>query len=407
MELKSKYQYTYFIYPYIIDEYKYQKYIFNLLNNKKIRIKCIEKEKDLEIYSYFLPNIKKYMFGDFEITKNKIKHIKELNKSVQAKILSQYDCIMFEYELEQSMQGKAENEKCLFFEIPKIEIICFNTGICFLNIKTNIEGSNNFSDILDFNYKFRDLNSENNSLKNYENINIQSSTFKDIENISDIIKSIIGHKEDLKKLNMQEDKVFIYAYTCLEEIPDKENETEIIKKEYTKYILLKPSSYNSNNLKYEEELQKNNYVKIGASNSTLGLLTTTKQIENYTKLPHSFENEYIYTYIIALYKKIYLQSMQYQLEKTKNPFNTLRKIDKFIKRFELSEITEDEFGKKFYKYIQEKIGYNETYKRIKDWREIIKQNKAYKEVKTRDKILKLVILILVIVNIILLWKLKQ
>ena len=407
MELKSKYQYTYFIYPYIIDQYKYTKYILNLLNNKKIKIKCIEKEKDLEIYNYFLPNIKKYMFGDFEITKNKINHIKELNKNMQAKILSQYDCIMFEYELEQSMQGKAENEKCLFFEIPKIEIICFNTGICFLNIKTNIEGSNNFSDILDFNYKFRDLNSENNNLKNYENINIQSSTFKDIETISDIIKNITGHKENLKKLNMQEDKVFTYAYTCLEEIPDKENETEIIKKEYTKYISLKPSLYNSNNLRYEEGIQKNNYVKIGASNLGIGLLTTTKEIENYTKLPHSFENEYLYTYIIALYKKIYLQITQYQLEKTKNPFNILKKIDKFIKKIELSEITEDEFGKEFYKYTQEKIGYNETYKRIKDWRQIIKQNKAYKKVKTRDKILKIVILILAIINIILLWKLKQ
>ena len=64
MELKSKYQYTYFIYPYVVDEYKYKKYILYLLNNKKIKIKNIEKEKDLEIYNYFLPNIKRYMFGE-------------------------------------------------------------------------------------------------------------------------------------------------------------------------------------------------------------------------------------------------------------------------------------------------------------------------------------------------------
>ena len=33
MELKTKYQYTYFIYPYIIRENKYDKYILKLLNN--------------------------------------------------------------------------------------------------------------------------------------------------------------------------------------------------------------------------------------------------------------------------------------------------------------------------------------------------------------------------------------
>ena len=53
----------------------------------------------------------------------------------------------------------------------KIEIICFNTGICFLLFKTIIDGeNNNFSDVMNFNYKFRDITSKAEGLKEFENI---------------------------------------------------------------------------------------------------------------------------------------------------------------------------------------------------------------------------------------------
>ena len=38
MELMTKYQYTYFIYPYVIEEKKYRRYLQNLLSNKKCKI---------------------------------------------------------------------------------------------------------------------------------------------------------------------------------------------------------------------------------------------------------------------------------------------------------------------------------------------------------------------------------
>ena len=45
MELKNKYQYTYFIYPYVVDENKYEEYILKLLKNKKCELKIFQKEK--------------------------------------------------------------------------------------------------------------------------------------------------------------------------------------------------------------------------------------------------------------------------------------------------------------------------------------------------------------------------
>ena len=53
MELKVKYQYTYFIKPFLIKENKYKKYLLSLLKNEKFNLKFFEKERDLNIYSYF------------------------------------------------------------------------------------------------------------------------------------------------------------------------------------------------------------------------------------------------------------------------------------------------------------------------------------------------------------------
>ena len=53
MELKTKYQYTYFIYPYAIKESKYTKYLLKLLKDKNCKLRIFRKEKDLNIYSYF------------------------------------------------------------------------------------------------------------------------------------------------------------------------------------------------------------------------------------------------------------------------------------------------------------------------------------------------------------------
>ena len=78
MELMTKYQYTYFIHPYIIDESKYKKYILKLLKDKKCSYKIFEKEKDLDIYDFFLPNIRKYMFPSFEYSGDELRDLKNL-----------------------------------------------------------------------------------------------------------------------------------------------------------------------------------------------------------------------------------------------------------------------------------------------------------------------------------------
>lgn len=84
MELKTKYQYTYFIYPYIIRENKYEKYLFKLLSNKHCKVRFFEKEKDFDLYTYFLPKIKEFMFQGFEFDQDKIRKFEQFNKETRS-----------------------------------------------------------------------------------------------------------------------------------------------------------------------------------------------------------------------------------------------------------------------------------------------------------------------------------
>ena len=168
MELMTKYQYTYFIYPYIIDEKQYKKYLQDLLRNKKCKLRIFDKQKDIHLYTYFLPNIRDYMFWSFETSNIGLKNFNKLDSTVKSTLLAEHDCNIFNYEIKENLQGKVDVDSGIFFEISEIKIICYKTGVCFLVFKTNLENTKNFSDVLNFNYKFREINSIAYSLKEYE-----------------------------------------------------------------------------------------------------------------------------------------------------------------------------------------------------------------------------------------------
>lgn len=62
----------------------------------------------------------------------------------------------------------------------------------FLLIKTDLENNQNFSNLLDFNYKFKDINSEFSKLKEYNNIKIQTDEFSNMKEMPQFIQEVIG-----------------------------------------------------------------------------------------------------------------------------------------------------------------------------------------------------------------------
>lgn len=371
MEQKTKYQYSYFIHPYIIEESKYNKYLLKLLKDKNCKLKIFEKEKDLNLYTYFLPVIRKNLFWSFGYSKDQLKKLEQLEDTIKASLLAKNACNIFEYKLKEDIQGKVGQKNGIFFLIEKIEIICFHTGICFLLLKTVVEEDNNFSDVLNFNYKFRDINADYSNLKDYENIRLQTSSLKDIKELSTLIKNITGANQAINSINLDVERFFTYSYVCLEqESWNKDNAFENIKEEFIKFTNILPSSYQVNlNEKLEEDriIEPRKYTKIGFNKQSTVLLTSTASVENYTKLPYTYEREYLYTYILALYKKIYLKKINIEFQKKAKFAQTRDVFLQFTSSFWIQEITNDIEGSKLYE----------------KWKEILELEYLYNEIKNK------------------------
>lgn len=396
MELKIRYQYSYFIHTFMIKENRYSKYILRLLKDKRFKLKVFDKNKDIELYTHFLPKIREFLFGTFDLDdKQRREKLNELPIETRAAILAKYPCITFESNLEQDIQGKTADENSIFFKIQKIGLVLFNTGIGFLYLKTNIEDSNKFADVLNFNYKFKDINQECNNLKNYDNIKVQADFFENIEALKDFIEDITGPNIDALRINLDVERFYTYSYTCIkQENWDVNNSFENIKSDFLKYVNLLQNDENTNSVVNENTkvLANSKYSKIGISKIGVNLLSSEYDINNYTILPQNFENQYFYTYILALYLKVYLKKLNYEFKEGKDIKLARKKFISFTKNLWIQEITSDDIGSLYYTYIKDALEIEKIYNDVKN-----KYNILYNELKIEksEKMTGFVILVLI------------
>lgn len=399
MEQKTKYQYTYFIYPYVVKEQKYNKYMLKLLKNKKCHLQFWEKEKDLDLYQFFLPTIRENMFNSFSFSAEQTRKFEQFDIDMQASLLSKYPCVMFQYDLGQDAQGKAGEENGIFFRVDKIQLICFESGICFFLIKTNIEDSTSFQDVINFNYKFRDIKSEFNYLKDYENIKIQTNTFQDMTTLSDIMEELIGNEEYSKSLDMDTNRFYTYAYTCLEqECWNQETTFEDIQNNVYKYINVLPARDQSD---YSEKqmpiISDGKYIKIGITKMSCNLIASGIHTRNYTKLPFTYEHEYLYTYLLALYKKFYLKKVEKEYQE--NTRKTSKKFLEFINQLWKHEITNDEMGSLVYDKIHKTLELDQQFLEVKNKYDLMCKELKMEKTFKMNKMLFVLFIISILLNI--------
>lgn len=403
MELKTNYQYTYFIHPFIVKENRYQKYLLKLLKDKKCNIKIFKKEKDLKLYKYFLPEIRKFLFSSFDFTPNKLKELEKLPIETQSALLSRYPCTMFEYVLEKDIQGKTGEEKGIFFGIRKLEIICFNTGICFLCIKTNIENTNRFDDLLNFNYKFRDINQDISVLDTYDNIRLQTGDFDEVETFKEFIRNITGSNIGAIKLDIDTERFLTYSYVCIDqEAWNSTNEFDKIKHNFIKYANILPAD-NSRNYEMEKEkikiLSKWKYAKVGLTKLGCTLFSSSSDMNNYTILPDEYENQYFYTYILNLYKKIYLKKLQLKFKNPKLVKKARKEFIDFTKKIWIQEITEDEIGTVLNHRMQETFELEKLYGEVKNKYDVLYKDLNIEKNKTVTILIAVILVASLLFNI--------
>ena len=393
MELMTKYQYTYFIHPYIIDETRYDKYIMKLLKDKRCSYKIFEKEKDLDIYNFFLPNVRSYLFPTFELRGEALKDFNDLKIEEKKRKILKDPVQYFTYDFAEDIQGKVGTENGIFFKIEGIELICFRTGICFFTMKTHLENTNKFTDLLDFNYRFKDINSEFASLKDYENINIQTDTFNDIKDISEFINQVTGINTKSKNTSSGENVInsqfYTYSYVCVETSNWSEKASFAnIENDFLRYANVLPSNYNSdfNKANIEHNLhiiEKFKYIKTTLSNMSSNVICSGIDTYNYTKLPYEYENQYFYLYILALYKKIFLMKLNAEFRQYDVIVKMRDSFTQFTRKLWNKEVTLDDTGALYYKTLIKTLELEELYSEIQNKYEVIykelniEKNNAY------------------------------
>ena len=353
MELKTTYQYTYFIQPFFIEDGKVQKFILKMLREKNCKLKIYDKTKNLGIEEYFLPKVRKFIFPTMELDDEIKKKLEKLPIESKAAELSKYNCNIFEYTLEKDIQGKVdgveyEQEKGIFFTIPKIDVVCFKNGVGFVLVKTIIEDDVSFSNILNFNYKFRDINKDG-TLDSYENIRLQSSNFENTASLKEFISNITGSNIDAKELNIEDKRLITYSYICIDEQAwGATSKFDNIKHYFEKYANILPadSSIEIEN-RHIETMPRWKYANIGINKLGVMLMASSADINNYTKLPVEYEEQYLYTYVIELYRKMTLRRKLKDAGNLRKIKRVKKELTQFTNDIWYEEITDEEIGTKF------------------------------------------------------------
>ena len=337
----------------------------------------------MDIYDFFLPNIRNYYFPTFEFRGEVLKEFNKLNIEKKKNVISKQNVACFTYDLAEDVQGKMGTEDGIFFRVEKIEIICFRTGICFLTLKTIIENSNNFSDVLDFNYRFKGINSEFIKLKNYENIKIQTSTFSDVKELTELINQITGINKKNKKDDVTDKDPIInsdfytYSYTCIESnFWNEKSNFDYLENNFLKYSNVLPKDFNSDFDKSNIEhrlhvIEKMKYYKTAVTKTSSNLFCSGIDTYNYTKLPYKYENEYFYTYILALYKSLFLRKLDNEFKEYDKIIKMRRKFLEFSRELWNKEITVDDDGALFFNTLNKVFELDECYKDINNKYEVI------------------------------------
>ena len=402
MELKMKYHYSYFIYPYVIKENKFNKYINRLMCHSKFKPKFFDRAKNNSIYEFFLPSIRAYMFKSFGISNVKTKHAHSLDNKLKENDFKSSPCTIFEYDIGNDAQAKTGADEGIFFRIEKMEVVCFESGICFLTMKTNIEDTNRFSDLLNFNVKFRNVSSEIEGLEDYSNIKIQTSTFGDIKKLSEVIREITGSMQEAKKIDVDVNKFLTYSYVCIDQEYWNENKpfTEI-EKEFSKFSNVLNSEFNS---EFDNERLKivnlGKYIKIGMSSNGVNLLTTSVNTVNYTNLPFEFENEYFYTYIFALYEKFYLAKIINDFGKNLKSSKAAKEFFRFTDKLWVHLVTGNENGLLIFDKMKESLELDKIYEKAKEQYDVSYKNFKMKNSEILNKIILLLLAVSVVTNVV-------
>lgn len=371
MQIKAKYQYTHFIYPFVVDNNKYVYFIESILKKRKDwNLVMHEYRSDEESYDFFLPYMRKFIFPTLFWEKEYIKKIKKQGVFRSSLELSKLSCLTFKYNISRIRKGSITDYdgKSINFDISDIKLICFEGGICFIDIKTQIDDNSEyieFDKILDFNHYFRNLtpkikgNATNRIVQNSKNVNIPK-----------FIRDVAEEFESKSLDKMFYDKMFTYSYVCVDGWNEEKDFINMQNEFYKfQYVMHSKSSaiFNNDFSKLKENTYSRwKYSMFGFSRESGVVFVSDKEKYNITRMPYNFEKRYLYMLLISLYQRISLINFSQDLMKQdKNAIKDLKKqLTQFTNSSWFGQVTNSEHGMDIWKAWQEAFGLDELYNEV-------------------------------------------
>ena len=220
---------------------------------------------------------------------------------------------------------------------------------------------------MNFNYKFKEINSEFKDLKQFENINIQTGIYKDSKEITDVINEITGENKNKDLIN---NKFYTFSYTCIpSDYWNDRSGFENMESEFLKYANTFPSNHivgvNKDNDEQNLSIISNmKYSRTGITKTNCNLLCSTVDMYNYTKLPYEYETSIFYTYVLRLYQKLFLTHINSEFKNYEKIIKVRRKFAEFTNDFWSKEITDDDTGSLYYRMINESLEVDKLFEEI-------------------------------------------
>ena len=194
-----------------------------------------------------------------------------------------------------------------------------------------------------------------------------------------------------------------YSYVCIDqEAWNSTNEFDKIKHNFIKYANILPAD-NSRNYEMEKEkikiLSKWKYAKVGLTKLGCTLFSSSSDMNNYTILPDEYENQYFYTYILNLYKKIYLKKLQLKFKNPKLVKKARKEFIDFTKKIWIQEITEDEIGTVLNHRMQETFELEKLYGEVKNKYDVLYKDLNIEKNKTATILIAVILVASLLFNI--------
>ena len=148
------------------------------------------------------------------------------------------------------------------------------------------------------------------------------------------------------KLEIDTERFLTYSYTCIDQEGwNSERSFENVRSNFTKYAEILAND-DIRNINYDkiETFSKWKYAKMGITKLGITLFSSSFDMNNYTILPDEYENQYFYTYILNLYKKIYLKKIELEFRNLSKVKKARNKFIEFTKKLWIQEVTDDETG---------------------------------------------------------------